>query len=148
MRPSRVLPNSYFVSTRMSPRSAQRRCPKANRFIAISAAASKSAAGMRVSVEIRLTAPPVGHVCVQLRRGEIGVAEHLLDAPQICASFEQVGREGMPQEVWMDAARLEARLLGQPLEDEEGARAGQRTALGVQEEFRTVTAVEERASSG
>ena len=35
-------PNSYFVSTRMSPRSAQMRCPAAKSFIASTAASSKS----------------------------------------------------------------------------------------------------------
>src|SRR6186997_1488796 len=76
------------------------------------------------------------------------MAEHLLDAPEIGASLEQVCREGVTQEMRMDAARLEPCLLGQPPENEEGARAGQRPALGVQEELRLVAAVEERAAPG
>ena len=36
---------------------------------------------MRVSREVRLAAPAVGHVRVELGRGEVGVPEHLLHAP-------------------------------------------------------------------
>src|SRR5438552_17783782 len=103
---------------------------------------------MRVSVEVRLAAPAVGHVRVQLRRGEVGVAEHLLHAPEIRASLEQMRREGVAEEMRMNAPRLEPGLLGQPPEDEEGASAGQRAALGVQEQLGAVTAVEKRAASG
>src|ERR1019366_251116 len=42
MRPSGVRPNSYFVSTRMRPRSAQRLWPASNSFMASTAASSKS----------------------------------------------------------------------------------------------------------
>ena len=48
----------------------------------------------------------------------------------------------------MHPLRLEACLLGEPAEDEERPGAGQRTALGVQEEFGPATAVEERPATG
>ena len=48
----------------------------------------------------------------------------------------------------MDALRIEARLRGQPAQDEERAGAGQRAALGVQEELRPVPAVEVRPAAG
>ena len=46
---------------------------------------------MRVRLEVQLPAAPVGYVCVELGRGEVGVAEHLLDAPQVGAALEQMG---------------------------------------------------------
>src|SRR5690349_3085888 len=47
----------------------------------------------------------------------------------------------------MDALRLQARLRGEPPEDQEGARAGERAALGVQEQIGPVPAVEVRAAA-
>src|SRR5437868_15347742 len=44
----------------------------------------------------------------------------------------------------MDPARLEARLLGQPPQDQERAGTGKSAALRVQEELRPAAAVEER----
>src|SRR5256885_4442607 len=38
--------------------------------------------GMRVGVEVGVAPPPVGHVRVELGRGEVGVAEHLLNGAQ------------------------------------------------------------------
>ena len=48
----------------------------------------------------------------------------------------------------MDAAGLEPRALGEAAEDQEGAGAGQRASLRVQEELRPVAAVEIWASVG
>ena len=48
-----------------------------------------------------------GHVRVDLRGGEIGVAQHLLDGPQVGAPLEQVGGEGVTQRVGGD-------VVGQP----------------------------------
>ena len=68
------------------------------------------AARMRMSLEVEVAAAAVGNVRVQLGRGQIGVAEHLLDAAQIGPALEQVSREGVPQEVRVDALRLEPGL--------------------------------------
>ena len=43
---------------------------------------------------------------VDLRRGEAGVAEHLLDRTKIGAPLEQVGGRAMPQPVWSDVRRI------------------------------------------
>ena len=44
----------------------------------------------------------------------------------------------------MDALRLEAGLLGEAAQDQEGAGAGERPAVRVQEELGAVSAVEVR----
>jgi hypothetical protein len=48
----------------------------------------RSAAGVGVRLVVQLAAASVGYVCVQLGRREIGVAEHLLEAAQVCAALE------------------------------------------------------------
>ena len=79
---------------------------------------------------------------------EVGVAEHLLDAAQVGAALEQVRRERVAQQVRVDALGLEAGLLGEPAQDQERARAGERAALRVQEELGTVAAVEVGPAAG
>jgi len=39
---------------------------------------------------------------IDLRRGNIGVAQHLLDDPQIGAVPEEMRCETMPEKVWID----------------------------------------------
>ena len=70
---------------------------------------SRSALAPRVRVggEVGLAPAPVGDVRVELGRAQVGVAEHLLDAAQVGAALEQVGREGVAQQVRVDAAGLE-----------------------------------------
>ena len=46
--------------------------------------------------------------------------EHLLHRAQVGAPLEQVGRERVAQQVWMDALGLEPRLLRQLAQDQEG----------------------------
>ena len=101
---------------------------------------------MRVRPEVRLAAVAVGDVRVPLRRRDVGVAEHLLDAAQVGAALEQVGGERVAQEVRMHAAGLEARAVGELAQDEKGAGAGQRAAAGVEEEIGPVAPVEMRAT--
>ena len=60
---------------------------------------------VRVRLEVEVAAAAVGDVRVQLGRGEIGVPEHLLDAAQVGAPFEQVGREGVAQDMGGEALR-------------------------------------------
>ncbi len=69
-----------------------------------------AAAGVRVRLEVRLPAAPIGDVRVALGRREIGVPEHLLHAAQVGAALEQVRRERVAQEVRVHALRLEPRL--------------------------------------
>ncbi len=107
-----------------------------------------AANSVRVRLEVRVPAAPVGDVRVELRRGEIGVPEHLLHRPQVRSPLEQVRRERVAEEMGMHTLGLEARLLGEPAEDEERPGAGQGTALGVQEELGPATAVEERPAAG
>src|SRR6187551_635967 len=57
-------------------------------------------------------------------------------------------RERVPQEVRVHALRLEPGLDGEAAQDEEGARAGERAALGVQEEVGPVALVEIRPPAG
>src|ERR687897_2882193 len=94
-----------------------------------------AAAGVRMSLEVQVAAALVRDMCVQLGRGEVRVAEHLLHAPQVGAAFEQVRREGVTEEVRVDAPRLEPRLRRNRPQDEEDPRTGQRSALRVQEEL-------------
>jgi hypothetical protein len=100
---------------------------------------------VRMRLEIQLSTSPVGYVRVQLRRREIGVAEHLLDAPEIGAAFEQMRGEAVAQQVRVHARWVEAGLLGQPPHDEEGAGARERAAARVEEELRPVPRVQVRA---
>ena len=44
-------------------------------------------------MEIQLATPPVGYVGVQLGRGEIRMAEHFLNRPEVGAAFEEMRRE-------------------------------------------------------
>jgi hypothetical protein len=52
------------------------------------------------------------------------------------------------EQVGVDPLGVEARLLGQGAENQEGARAGQRPTARVQVELRPVAAVEKRAAPG
>jgi len=58
-------------------------------------------------LEIQLAASPIRYVGVQLRGREIGVSEHLLNGAEVSAAFEEVGREGVPEQVGVNALRLE-----------------------------------------
>ena len=95
---------------------------------------------MRMRLEVQLAAAPIGYVRVELGRGEIGVAEHLLDAPEVGPALEQVRRERVAEKVRMDALGLEARSLGEAAQDQERAGAREAAAAGVQEELRAVPA--------
>ena len=70
---------------------------------------SRSSSRVRVRLEVQLPAAPIGYVRVELGRREVGVAEHLLDAAQVGAALEQMRREGVAEQVRVDALRLEAR---------------------------------------
>ena len=73
------------------------------------------------------------------------MSQHFLNGSEVGASLQQVGGEGVAQEMRVDALRFEPRLLGQLAQDQEGAGPGQGAAAGVQEELRPVARVEERS---
>ena len=74
--------------------------------------------------------------------------KHLLDAAQVSPSLEQVGREGVPEDVGVNALRVESGLLSEPAQDEERACARERSALGVQEQVRSVAPIQVRPPAG
>ena len=49
-------------------------------------------------------------VCVDLRRGDVSVAQHLLYRAEIGAVCEKVGRESMAQHMRRNAPRINARF--------------------------------------
>src|SRR4051812_3582234 len=77
------------------------------------------AAGVRVGVEVDRPPSRVRDVRVELGRREIRMPEHLLDATQVGASLEQVRREGVAEQVGVDAPGFEAGLLRELAEDQE-----------------------------
>src|SRR2546425_1155933 len=58
-----------------------------------------------------------------------------------------MGGAGRTQQVWVDALRVEPGLLCQAAQDQERPGAGERSALGVQEELGAMAAVEIRAAA-
>jgi len=102
---------------------------------------------MGVGLVVDLAPAAVGDVRVQLGGGEVGMAEHLLDAAQVGAALQKVGREGVAEEMRGDALRLQPGLGREAAEDEEGARSGQRATLRVEKELGTVAAVEVGAAA-
>jgi hypothetical protein len=104
----------------------------------------RSPSSVWVRSVIQLPTPPIGYVGVELGRGEIGMAEHLLNGTEIGAALEQVRREGVAEDVRVHAGGVEPRLGGQRPEDEERAGARQRAASRVQEQLGPVAAVEVR----
>src|SRR2546423_13306976 len=93
-------------------------------------------------LEIQLAPPAIGYVRVELRRGEVRVPEHLLDAPQVGSALEQVRCEGVAKEVRVDPLGLEPGLRSKPAQDQERACPREGAAAGVQEEVGPVAAVE------
>ena len=103
---------------------------------------------VRMSLEVQLATSSIGYVRVQLGGGEIGMAEHFLNAAKVGAAFEEVRRKGVAQQVRVDSRRLQARAGGETAQDQERAGPGERSSLGVEEELGAVAAVEVRAAAG
>src|SRR4051794_41842775 len=89
---------------------------------------------MWVRLEVQLSTSPIGYVRVELGGGEVGVAEHFLDAAKVGAALQQVRRERGTEQVRMDALRLERRLLGGPARGQEGPGTRPGAAARGQEE--------------
>ena len=60
---------------------------------------SKAARFAREKIPVQLLEPCPLDMGIDLGGRNVGVAEHRLDGPQICAMIQQMGREGMPQHV-------------------------------------------------
>ena len=69
------------------------------------------------------------------------MAEHLLDASQVGAALDQMCRERVAQQVWVDAGGFEPGADRKPAPDEARARPRERAALPVQEELGPVAPV-------
>ena len=69
---------------------------------------------------------------VDFCRAHAGVAEHLLDGEQICATFEQVGGKTVPESVRADGLS-DAVSLRQVLDNQEDHLSGQSCATAVEE---------------
>jgi hypothetical protein len=93
-------------------------------------------------LEIQLASSAIGYVGVELRRREVRMPEHLLDAPQVGTALEQVRGERVPEEMRVDPLGLEPGLRSQPAQDQERACPREGAAAGVQEEVGPVAAVE------
>src|SRR5262245_28475589 len=72
-------------------------------------------------------------VRVDLRRGQIGMAEHHLNRAQVGAALEQMRRERVPHDVWAQRAP-QAGLASVALQNLPEADARQRSTAGVDEE--------------
>jgi len=70
------------------------------------------------------------------------VAEHLLDRAKVGSALQEMGREGVAEEVGVHASGLEARSIRELAEDQERTGARQRTAPGIEEELGPVPAVQ------
>ena len=67
--------------------------------------------GVRMGLEVQLPPAPVGDVRVQLGRRKVRVSEHLLNAAEVRAAFEEVGRERVPEQVRVDPRGVEPGAL-------------------------------------
>ena len=65
-------------------------------------------------LEVDLAPASVGDVRVALGGPEVGMPEHLLDRAEIGSTLEEVRGEGVPEQVRVDALRLEPGLARKP----------------------------------
>src|SRR3954451_24885453 len=89
----------------------------------------------RVRVEVDVLQPVGRQVRVELRGGDVGVAEHLLEAAQVAAPGEQMGGKAVAQRMRAHALG-EAGARGVALDDLVGALAGEAGAALVDEQPR------------
>jgi deoxyinosine 3'endonuclease (endonuclease V) len=98
--------------------------------------------GVGMRAEVRLASPPVRHVCVELGRGQVGVAKHLLHAAQVRAALQKVRRERVTKQMGVYTLGLEAGGAGELAQDQECAGTRQSATVCVQEQLWPVPAVE------
>ena len=65
--------------------------------------------GQRMARGHNVAEPVAGHVGVDLGGGDVGMAEQGLHPPQIRPAVQQMGGEGMPQDVGADLGRIKPR---------------------------------------
>src|SRR2546425_5740269 len=73
------------------------------------------------------------HVGVELGGGEVGVAQHLLDRPQVSSALEQVRGEAVAQRMRRDTLGEPSLLCGAP-DDRPRSDARQRRAAGIEKQ--------------
>src|SRR5262249_37302209 len=76
-----------------------------NNVFLVRSAPRGSGIGKRVQVAHEALQPLLDDVGVNLRRGNVRVAEQSLDDAQVGAVVQKVAREGVPQHVWADQPR-------------------------------------------
>lgn len=69
---------------------------------------------------------------IDLRRGDIGMSEHLLDDAKVSSAHEHMGREGMAKGMWMKA--FDPHAAPRALYDDVEALARKATTSCVQED--------------
>ena len=73
----------------------------------------------------QLAEPILGDMGIDLGGGDVGMAQHLLDAAEIGAVVDQVGGEGVPEHVGGQPLGIQTRLDREILESLGEAMAGQ-----------------------
>ena len=68
--------------------------------------------------------------------------QHLLDRAEVGSTLQEVGREGVAEEMGVHASGLEARSIGELAENEEDAGTRQRAAARVEEQLGPIPAIE------
>src|SRR5881275_1278390 len=107
---------------------------------------SLSESGPRVEAIVDRAQPRFEHVRVDLRRREVGVAEHQLNRAQVGAAFEQMRGERVAEDVRTQRAR-QSGLQRVLLQDLPEADAAERAAAGVEEQTRRGAPVEQIAAA-
>src|SRR5215210_2747756 len=79
-------------------------------------------------------------VCINLRRRDVRVAEHLLDSAEVCTALEQMRREGVPQRVWRNGLG-DSGVLDVAAEDLPCAHARERLAARVEKKHALATSL-------
>ena len=81
--------------------------------------------GKRVMLLDQASQPLLDHMGIDLRRGDVGVAQQLLNCAQIGAAFQQVAGEGVTKDVRRDAGGIEPSGNGKRLQLLPEALAGE-----------------------
>src|SRR6478609_5234916 len=101
----------------------------------------------RVGLEVDVPDSLAGQMGVELRCGDVRVAEHLLYGAQVAAAGQQVGGEGVPQGVRAHPT-LQAHLLRVPADDLVEPLPGQRAAAKVEKQLRPWARADQLRATG
>ena len=147
-RPARVRAK-VAAALRRSPTRASHRppgaCqpPRVDRFVA-SARRTFGGVCVRMGGEVRLAAPLVRHVRVELGGGEVGVPEHLLDAAEVGAALEQMRRERVAKEMRVHASGSSPAFSASRRRMRNTPARVERPAFRVEEQLRRLPSVQMR----